>query len=125
MPKELHRNKRDGSRLARKTRSKSRAGADSVKDLLSRGHPTLSRAADQASLQHFWRNWLTENLPAELFARLSGIVERESTLVLFTESSAWSARLRYVVQELEPRIRQVRPAIQQISVRVLPRRPSG
>jgi hypothetical protein len=125
MPKELHRNKRGGSRIARKSGSNSRTGADSVKDLLARGHPTLSRAADQAGRQSFWRNWLTENLPAELLAHLSGIVEREATLVLFTESSAWSARLRYVVRELEPRIRQARPAIQQISVRVLPRRPSG
>jgi hypothetical protein len=125
MPKELHRNKRGGSRLARKSGSKSGFAADSVKDLLARGHPTLSRAADQAGLQSFWRNWLTENLPAELVARLSGIVERETTLVLFTESSAWSARLRYVVQDLEPRIRQARPTIQQISVRVLPRRSSG
>ncbi len=121
MPKELHRNKRGGSRNTRKTGSKRIVPPDSVKDLLARTHPTLSRVAEQASLQSWWRTWLTEHLPAELATRLSGIVERDGTLVVFTESAAWSARLRYLIQEIEPQIKQARPEIQQISVRVMPR----
>jgi hypothetical protein len=48
-------------------------------------------------------------------------VERDNTLVIFAESAAWSARLRYVMQELEPEIKQAQPTIQQVSVRVMPR----
>ncbi len=121
MPNKLHRNKRGGSRNPAKTGSKRFVPLDSVKDVLARGSATLTRVADQASLQSWWRQWLTEHLPPELTARLSGIVEREATLVIFTESAAWSARLRYVIRELEPQIKQARPAVQHVSVRVMPR----
>ncbi len=52
---------------------------------------------------------------------MSGIVEREGTLVLFAESAAWAPRLRYAVQEIEAPLRQAHPAIMSIKVRVLPR----
>jgi hypothetical protein len=53
--------------------------------------------------------------------KLTGVVEREGALVIFAESSAWSARLRYAVQEIEAQIRASAPGITEISVRVLPR----
>jgi hypothetical protein len=54
-------------------------------------------------------------------ARLSGVVEREGTLVLFAESAAWSARLRYAMQEIDATVRAAHPTVAQIKVRVLPR----
>ncbi|HEY4210533.1 MAG TPA: hypothetical protein VGM84_03540 [Steroidobacteraceae bacterium] len=54
--------------------------------------------------------------------KISGIVERDGTVVLFAESAAWSARLRYAVQEIEPRLREAHPNITAVKVRVLPRR---
>jgi len=121
MPNKLHRNKRDGSRNPAKTGSKRFVPPDSVKEVLARTNPTLNRVADQASRQDWWRNWLTQHLPTDLTPRLSGVVEREDTLVIFTESAAWSARLRYVIQELQPQIKQARPTIQHVSVRVMPK----
>ncbi len=53
--------------------------------------------------------------------KLSGIVEREGALVLFAESAAWSARLRYAVQEIEAPLRAAHPEIAAIKVRVLPK----
>jgi hypothetical protein len=94
---------------------------DSVKELLGRATPTLTRVSDQASRQSHWKQWLAKHVPAELLPRLSGVVEREDTLVIFAESAAWSARLRYVMQELEPQIKQAQPTIQHVSVRVMPR----
>jgi hypothetical protein len=41
--------------------------------------------------------------------------------VLFADSAAWSARLRYAVQEIEGALRERHPAIAEIKVRVLPR----
>ena len=93
----------------------------SVKDLLARAVPVLSKAADQTARQAFWRPWLEARLPPGLPPRISGITERDGTLVVFADSPAWSARLRYALQELTGQIRQAEPDIKEISVRVMPR----
>jgi hypothetical protein len=121
MPNKLHRNKRRGSRNLATNVSKPFRSPDSVKDVLSRATPALTRVSDQASRQRYWRAWLAQHVPAELTERLSGVVERDDTLVIFAESAAWSARLRYVIQELEGQIKQAGPTIQHVSVRVMPK----
>jgi hypothetical protein len=81
----------------------------------------LNRVTDQAERQHFWRIWLSERLPEGLCPRISGITERDATLVIFAETAAWSARLRFAVMELEAAIRAADPQLANIEVRVLPR----
>ena len=93
--------------------------------MLARLSPTLTRVTDQAVRQRAWQEWLAAHLPEHLATRLSGIVEREGTLVLFAESAAWCARLRYAVQEIEAPLRAAHPAIAAIKVRVLPKSPGG
>jgi Dna[CI] antecedent, DciA len=95
--------------------------AHSVKDLLARAVPVLSQAADQSARQAFWRPWLEARLPPGLPPRITGITERGGTLVVFADSSAWSARLRYALQELTPQIRDAQPDIEEVAVRVMPR----
>jgi hypothetical protein len=95
--------------------------AHSVKDLLARAVPVLSQAADQSARQAFWRPWLETHLPPELPAQITGITERDGNLVVFADSPAWSARLRYALQELDARIRQVQPDIREVTVKVMPR----
>jgi hypothetical protein len=102
-----------GSRLSNQT--------DSVKDLLSKLTPTLKRVTDQAQRQAFWRRWLETHLPAEITGKLTGVVERDGALVIFAESPAWSARLRFAVLEIEAQILAAKPGITEVSVRVLPR----
>jgi hypothetical protein len=121
MPNKLRRHKRGGSRIQPIETAETARKPDSVKDLLARLTPTLTQVSKQTSRQAYWRQWLTEHLPPDLVARLSGVVERQGTLVVFAESAAWSARLRYAVQELEPQIKTCGPGIQSITVRVLPR----
>ena len=94
---------------------------DSVKELLARRVPTLTRLTDQAARQDFWRDWLAAHLPQPLRDKLSGITERDGTLVVFAQSAAWCARLRYVLLELETEIREAAPQVSNIEVRVLPR----
>ncbi|HUI58783.1 MAG TPA: DciA family protein [Steroidobacteraceae bacterium] len=94
----------------------------SVKDVLSRLTPTLTRVSAQAGRQDHWRKWLALHLPEDLLPRLCGVVERDGALVIFAESAAWSARLRYAIQELETQIRADAPGISSIAVRVLPPR---
>ncbi|HEV8018459.1 MAG TPA: DciA family protein [Steroidobacteraceae bacterium] len=71
--------------------------------------------------QRFWRGWLTERLPAEIGAKISGVAEREGTLVIFAESAVWSARLRFALRELESQIYAADSRVHAVVVRVLPR----
>jgi len=93
----------------------------SVKDLLARLVPTLTRVTEQASRQNYWLQWLSQRLPAEIHTRISGVTEQHGILVVFAESAAWSARLRYAVLELEADLRAAGPELTSIEVRVLPR----
>jgi hypothetical protein len=119
MPKKMSRNKRG------KTPMRSRTGlisprVHSVKDLLARRAPGLMRITAQSARQNFWSCWLSERLSPELRAKVSGITESAGTLVIFAETAAWSARLRYAVLELEHEIRAADPAVIEVKVRVLP-----
>jgi len=60
-------------------------------------------------------------LPAALAAKVTGVVEREENLVIYAESSAWSARLRYAMAELDDEVRHANPAIKSVDVRVMPK----
>jgi hypothetical protein len=68
-----------------------------------------------------WAGWLAARLPAELHGHVSGISAQQGTLVVFAQSAAWCARLRFAVLELEPEIKAAAPQLQAIEVRVLPR----
>ncbi len=81
----------------------------------------MTRVTAQVDRQTFWRSWLDAHLTAEIAGKLTGVVEREGTLVIFAESATWSTRLRYAVLEMEQEIRAAAPGITAVSVRVLPR----
>ena len=120
MPKNRSRDKR-GKPLVRSAAGRRPGRAHSVKELLARSAPGLTRVTDQAARQSFWGGWLCRHLPTDLGARVASVVERDGTLVIFAASAAWCARLRYAVQELEPQIRAAAPQLIAIAVRVQPR----
>ena len=120
MPKKMSRNKRGKAPMRSRTGLTS-APAHSVKELLARRLPTLTRVTAQASRQNFWNCWLSTHLPPELRTKVTGVTENDGQLVIFAETAAWSARLRYVILELEREIRAADPALTDIVVRVLPR----
>ncbi len=92
----------------------------SVKDLLARRTTGLTRITAQAGRQYFWNCWLSEHLPVEIRAQVTGVSERDGRLVIFAATAAWSARLRFAVLELEREIRAADPGLTDIEVRVLP-----
>lgn len=120
MPKKMSRNKRNKPISRARTVLRPPA-ADSVKDLLARRLPLLKRVTAQAVRERFWQEWLSGHIPRPLSERICGIVERDGLLTIFAESSAWSARLRYAIFELEREMRAADPALAAIRVRVLPR----
>jgi hypothetical protein len=115
MPNKIKRDKRGKLRMRRRERS-----ADSVKDLLNARNPALQRLSEQAARQKLWSAWLDEHLPTEARAQVSGLVERGDTLVIFTRSAAWSARVRFAVAEIEALLKSAHPGISRVQVRVLP-----
>jgi len=121
MPNKQRLDKRKTSSTGPDSRLRRTTSAQSAKELLRRTTPALTLLAEQATRQTYWRNWLKEHLPAELECRIASVVEREGALTILAASAAWSARLRYAVAELEPRIRAAAPAISTVKVRVLPR----
>jgi hypothetical protein len=121
MPNMPRRNKHDESQNRSTSGSRLSNQTDSVKDLLAKLTPGLKRVTEQVHQQDFWRAWLGAHLTAEICGKLTGVVERDGTLVIFAESPAWSARLRFFVQEIKPQILAAKPGITEVSVRVLPR----
>jgi hypothetical protein len=120
MPKKMNRNKRGSSRIRNAT-PKRAARIHSVKDLLVQKSPLMTRVTQQAMRQNHWEKWLSSHLPGELAAHLSGISDQPAALVIFADSAAWSARLRYAVAELEGQMRALDAKLGAIQVRVLPR----
>jgi hypothetical protein len=120
MPKKVRRYKRGSPTVSSGAVGNPRR-PDSVKDLLARRVPTLTRVTTLTRRANFWHDWLSNRLPPEIRVRLSGVVEREGTLVIFAESAAWSARLRFAVQELEREILDAADGLKSVVVRVRPR----
>jgi hypothetical protein len=121
MPHRVKPDNRRKPRLGRKTVG-IRHKADSVKALLGNpSHSVFGRLNEQALSHQRVRKWLENKLPQDLVGRLSGVVERAETLVIFAESAGWSARVRYAVAEIEPALLREYPNISVISVRVMPR----
>jgi predicted nucleic acid-binding Zn ribbon protein len=88
----------------------------------SRAGATLARVAEQRQAQEDWRSWLKNRLSAQLDAHVTGAVEREGSLTVFADSAVWSARLRFVVADLEGQIRERNATIGKVAVKVMPRR---
>jgi hypothetical protein len=83
---------------------------------------TLGRVAEQRQAQQDWRLWLKNSLSSELDAHVTGVVQRDASLTVFADTSAWSARLRFAVAEFEAEIRERNAEIQKVVVKVMPRR---
>jgi hypothetical protein len=120
MPKKMSRNKR-GSRSSRNLTPSRALRLHSVKDLLTKKSALLTQVSQHALRQNHWEKWLSEHLAAPLAARVSSVSERSHTLVIFAESAAWAARLRYAVADLEAQMRVHDTALGAVEVRVLPR----
>ena len=121
MPKKMSRNKRNKPKLRDRTVLRPPV-ADSVEEVLARKLPLMKHVTEQATRERFWKAWLSGHIPAPLTERIRSIVEREGTLTVFTDSSAWSARLRYAILELEREMRAADPTLTLVRVRVLPQR---
>ena len=102
-----------------RTHSGGRGAPDSVKNLLQRTS-SLGRIGVQAARQEGLREWLLEQLPAELGARITGVAAHADELVILAASAAWGVRLRYATVELREVLMRDHPELGRITVRVAP-----
>jgi hypothetical protein len=91
-----------------------------INDLLGRSAPLQRAIARQADRGVFWREFLSQRLPAELAAQVTQVVERDGALSVYAASAAWSARLRFAIAEHWPAAQQASPGLKRWSVRVQP-----
>jgi hypothetical protein len=120
MPNKPLRDKRT-SRRGSNARLRGQTTPQSAGEILARADQALPGLAEQLALHRSWREWLDTHLPAPLPGKLSGVVECDGCLTLLACSSAWSARLRYALRDIEPLIRAHAPRITEVRVRVQPR----
>jgi hypothetical protein len=121
MPNKSKPHKKNSTRIVRTSRDIFKR-TDSVKELLARVTPVLTPIARQRIQQKTWREWLDQRLDQQLAERITGVVERDDSLVIFAESAGWSTRIRYAMADIETQVRERNPAIKTITVRVMPRK---
>jgi hypothetical protein len=120
MPKIPRQDKKTVKSNARKTYSGRRQTPQSVSELIARSQQ-VGRVTRQLSAQQSWIDWLRASLPADLAAHIVHAVPKESELVVFADTSPWSARLRYALAAIAGAISARDPAMVRTVVRVQPR----
>jgi hypothetical protein len=128
MPKKSGYDKKKGSGLrlpgapqSTRTFSASSRPPRAIGELLARGSAT-AHIANQLRAQKSWTHWLRETIPTELSGHIVHAVLKESELVVFADTSAWSVRLRYALATIVDAIRGRDPGIKRTQVRVMPPR---
>ena len=89
----------------------------SINELLA-NRPILQRLAAAIPAQQSWTGWLREQLSPELAPHIINVVPKNGQLVVFADSAAWSARLRYALADIAAQISERDAAICRTQVRV-------
>ena len=75
--------------------------------------------------QQQWLIWLNQALPEELRGSIVHVVHKGEELTVHAASAPWSARLRFALDALIPKIKERAPDIVKVRVRVAPAGRSG
>jgi hypothetical protein len=78
----------------------------------------LRRVVDSIPAQQSWAEWLRAALAHELAGHLVSAVPKNAELVVFADSPAWGARLRYALAAMQSDIAARDSAISHTTVRV-------
>ena len=109
-----------GSRPAyRQPRVAGRAPAQTLAGIMQ-GKGWLQGLQQIRADQQQWLEWFQETLPEELRGAIVNVVHKGEELTVLASSAAWSARLRFALEALSPKLKQRAPDIVKVTVRVTP-----
>lgn len=94
----------------------------SVGDLMSTRLPALAQRALSAPETSEWHVAVMAALGAGLADKVNRVTFDSGRLTVIAESSAWAARMRFVLAEAEPRLCEVAAGFREVVVRVRPSR---
>lgn len=93
-----------------------------ARDLISARLPALAQRALSTPETSEWRVTVMKALGPDLAVKVNGITLNAGRLTVVAESSAWASRMRFVLADIEPALREVTPDFRELVVRVRPRR---
>lgn len=95
----------------------------SVGDLISARLPILVKGAPATAKASEWQVAVMEALGPELANKVNRCSLDSGKLTVVAESSAWAARMRFVLAEIEPTLGKLVPGFRELTVRVRPTNP--
>jgi hypothetical protein len=113
MPKRPRRDKQTG---------RPGAAPRTVGDLISARLPALAQRALSTPETSEWHVTVMKALGPGLVNKVNGTSLVNGRLTVIAESSVWASRMRFVLAEIEPRLRELAPGFRELVVRVRPRR---
>ena len=90
-------------------------------DLISARLPALAQRARLASEQSVWQVAVMKALGPDLANKVNRCTLDNGRITVVAESSAWAARMRFALAEVEPTLAAVTPGFRELLVRVRPR----
>ena len=111
MPKRPHRDKQ---------RVRQGLPPRTVGDLISARLPTLVERARKDQQASEWQVAVMNALGPDLAVKVNRCSLEGGKLTVVAESSAWAARMRFVLADLEPTLRGLIPGFRELQVRVRP-----
>jgi predicted nucleic acid-binding Zn ribbon protein len=93
-----------------------------VRDLISARLPALAQRALSTPEASEWHVTVTKALGPELANKVNGITLNGGKITVLAESSAWASRMRFVLADLEPALRESTPDFRELVIRVRPKR---
>lgn len=109
-------------KTTRRNKQTIRPGASpkSVGDLISARLPTLVEGAPGTSESSEWHVAVMKALGPDLAVKVNRCSLDRGRITVVAESSAWAARIRFALAEVEATLRERVPGYRELSVRVRP-----
>ncbi len=93
-----------------------------VGDLISARLPTLAESALASAGTSEWQVAVLRALGPELANKVNRCSLDSGKITVIAESSAWAARMRFALAEVETTLRELVPGYRELAVRVRPAR---
>ena len=103
-----------------KQRVRQGATPRTVGDLISARLPTLAERARKQPEASEWQVAVMKALGPDLAVKVNRCSLESGRLTVVAESSAWAARIRFALADLEPTLRDLVPDFRELLVRVRP-----